>query len=472
MNEEALSPDEGLEALAQADWVVTKIGGLNACDFQGNFGRINQNRAKGKKQVVVLSVPRTKEFNTTTHLNQFVEALRQNNTQAAGDLLTKIQNELTKILEAQVESDYQAGLLDILDRFMQQLRGYLATGLEGRLHMDGKDMQVRTWGGIASITGWGEDLAEALYKNYFAQKGGSAAEIRVNRQEIYADPSQLRAKYSEAMSNLMNTDLILTGGYEAYLGRTRGYSDPKAALITASLAELGQKAVLAIEKEYGIFSADPTKVGNTRPVAVMSSTFAAEVFGLLGGEAGAVHHLVLPILNGSDAKIVVFDPARTNGGTTCIHKGAPMETTTVVSQKVVPTIRVHGPMSNEEGIAKKIMEALAEHSLDHIYTAENEVRVTLSASGDIENIEWGTEALGKDYSHTIESKAVVVCVSTQEAIVRGGAILHEQGIRVNASNFMAEVGGDAAVNVSTYVVKPEDSTKAVKLLHNAFAYAA
>lgn len=472
MNEDAILPDEGLEALAQADWVVTKIGGLNACDFQGNFERIDQNRAKGKKQVIVLSVPRTAEFNTTTHINKFVKTLRNDGSEAAQPILEAIKQELTGIIQTNVELEYQASLFGILAAYMQQLYEYLQTGLQENFEKRGIDLRTKTDGKIQSITGWGEDLVEDLYKTYFKEKGKAAAEIKIDRQEIYAEPSLLRERYHTAIEAVLEENLVLTGGYEAYLGETRGYSDPKAALIAASLSNHGAEVVLGIEKQQGILSGDPNLIRGAHPISRMSSKFAAEVFGIFGGEAGALHHLVIPILNGSSTKIVVFNPANPNSPTTCIYRDAIMQPTTVVARKLVPTIRIYGPMSNEKGIAEKLMHALRDHSLDQIYTAENEVRVTLSSSGDIEEIKFDDAQIGTGYSHTIASKQVIVCISTNDEILRGGGILKDNGIKVESSSFVGEVGNDPQVNVSTYVVKPDDSTKAVEHLHNAFAYAA
>lgn len=467
--------DEGRQALEEADWVVTKIGGLNACDFQGNFERINQKRGSGKKQVVVLSVPRTKDFNTTTHINKFVKTLRKEGKDAARPILEEIKRQLKEIISSNVEPEYQLSLLQILDRYTSQLDGYLETGLEDNFEIKGIDLRVNNNGEIQTITGWGEDLVENLYNAYFREKGKSAAEIKINRQEIYQNPDRLRDRYHSAVETVLEEDLVLTGGYEAYLGETRGYSDPKAALITASLAHHGKNVVLGIEKQQGILSADPGIIPDAHPIYRMSSKFAAEVFGIFGGEAGALHHLVVPILNGSDAKIVVFNPADIEARTTCIYRDAVMEPTTVVARKFVPTIRVYGPMSNEKGIAEKVMRALKAHSLDQIYTAENEVRITLSSSGEIEEIKFDDAQIGTGYSHSIDPKQVIVCISTHDEILRGGSVLKDNQIKVESSSFVGEVGNDPHVNVSTYVIKQiksEDSTNAVEHLHNAFAYAA
>lgn len=472
INEKDHLLDEGLQALEEADWIVSKIGGLNACDFQENFKRINQKRSAGKKQVVVLSVPRTKDFNTTTHINKFVKTLRNEGKDAARPILEEIDRQLSEIITSNVEPEHQTSLLKILERYMGQLYGYLETGLHHNFEIKGKDLRTNNGGEIQTITGWGEDLAEDLYKTYFREKGTSAGEIKINRQEIYENPDLLRDRYHSAVEKVLGEDLILTGGYEAYLGETRGYSDPKAALITASLAHHGENVVLGIEKQQGISSADPSIIPDAHPIYRMSSKFAAEVFGIFGGEAGALHHLVVPILNGSSAKIVVFNPADPSARTTCIYRDAVMEPTTVVARKFVPTIRVYGPMSNEKGIAEKVMRALKEHSLDQIYTAENEVRVTLSSSGEIEDIKFDDAQIGTGYSHSIDAKQVIVCISTHDEILRGGGVLKDNRIKVESSSFVGEVGNDPYVNVSTYVVKPDDSTRSLEHLHNAFAYAA
>jgi aspartokinase len=465
--------DEGLEALREAEWVVSKIGGINACDFQGNYQRITAARAAGKKQVVVLSVPRNDDFNTTTHINRFVKLIKDGKHEEARTALEQIQSKLAGIITKNVEAEYHEPLLAVLARYLLQLQGYLETGLNEHFEKQGQDLLVRVNGTIKTITGWGEDLAEELYLAYFNAKQNASARLSIDRQEIYDHPDVLLDRYHNAITNIMNQDLLLTGGYEAHLGKTRGYSDPKAALITESLAHHGANVVLAVEKEQGILTADPKVISAARLVPRMSSKFAAEVFGLFGGEAGALHHLVIPTLNGSNAKIVVFNPARPELGTTCIYREAVMQPTTIVARKTVPAIRVYGPMSNEKGIAEKVMRALREHSLDQIYTAENELRVTLSATGGIEELSFDDQSIGAGYTHRIDPKEVVVCISTNDEIMRGNSVLKDNEVKVESSSFVGEVGQDPNVNVSSYVLPiKQQSTAAVQHLHNAFSHAA
>ncbi|MFA4814691.1 MAG: hypothetical protein WC924_03450 [Candidatus Gracilibacteria bacterium] len=468
MSTEEHLQDEGLEALDSTDWIVTKIGGLNACDFRGNFERIDRNRISGKKQVVVISVLRTGDFNTTTHLNGLAQILMRKGegyAERAGLAIQEIEQKLRGIIQENVEGEWQPSLFRILETFVGQLSHYVEMTEIAKFPTQGKDFLIQFDGEVFSISGWGEDLVEALYKAYFAEKGKIAAEISIDRQEIYRTPEVLRERYHDAVAAILNEDLLITGGYEAELARTRSYSDPKAALLTESLAHHGARAVLAVEKQQPILSADPSILPNSAvPIRVMSSKFAAEVFGVLGAEAGALHPLVLPILNGSNAKIVVFNPARPELGTTCIYANAVMPPTTLISRKLVPTIRVYGPMSDEKGIAEEVMRALSEFNLDQIYTAENEVRVTLSANGEVEDI----QKIGKGYTHTIQNRSVVMCVSTDDEIARGITVLRDHDIKVESSSFVAEVGNDPHVNVSSYVVEPEVSTAAVTHLHNTF----
>lgn len=145
-----------------------------------------------------------------------------------------------------------------------------------------------------------------------------------------------------------------------------------------------------------------------------------------------------------------------------------MHPTTVVAKKHVPVLHVHGPMSNQKGVAAKVTEALAKHSIDQIYTAENEMRVTLSASGEAEDVEFSADMLGNEYESGIGSSDVVVCVSTSDLISCGNTVLKEAGLKVASSSFVSEVGRDSHVHVSSYVVNPADSTKTVACLHNAF----
>ncbi len=468
---EALQYDEGLQALEQAEWIVTKLGGVNACDFQGNFDRITAKNAAGKKQVVVISVLRTKDFNTTTHVNKLLKVLKENPEgyrEDARGKLAEIADILRGILETNVEPEFQARLMAVLDRRLADFAGYIDGAADFNIVEQGTDFLMEKEGELNSLTGWGEDLVEELYKVYFAEKGRAAAELKIDRAKIYDDPDSLRGLYHDAVGDVMGSDLIIAGGYEAVLGRTRSYSDPRAAQITEALAHHGANVVLAIEKQQAILTADPSIIEDAKVISIMNSKFAAEVFGIFGAEAGALHHLVVPILNGSDAKIVVLNPARPEDGTTCIYKEAVMAPTTIVARKTVPVIRVYGPMSNEKGIAQKVMAALSRNSLDQIYTAENEIRVTLSANGDIEKISFDDSEIGTGYSHTIDPRDIVICISTHDEIVRGASVLKDKNIRISASNYMAEVGNAPDVNVSSYVVNPNNSKAAAQALHNTF----
>ncbi len=464
--------DEGLQALEQAEWVVTKLGGLNACDFQGNFDRITAKNAAGKKQVVVISVLRTKDFNTTTHVNKLLKVLKDKPEGYQGlahTQLEEIADVLRGILAANVEPQFQGALMPILDRYVSNFARYIDSATDFTIVEQGTDFLMEKGSELNSLTGWGEDLVDELYKAYFVAKGRGAAELKIDRAKIYEDPDSIRDLYHSAVGDVMRTsDLIIAGGYEAVLGRTRSYSDPRAAQITEALAYHGANVVMAVEKEQAILTADPRIIPDAPMIKIMSSKFAAEVFGIFGAEAGALHHLVVPILNGSKAKIVVLNPERPQDGTTCIYKEAVMPPTTIVAKKTVPVIRVYGPMSNEKGIAQKVMAALSKHSLDQIYTAENEIRVTLSASGDIEKISFNDSDVGSGYSHTLDPRDVVICISTHDEIVRGASVLKDKGIKINASNYMAEVGNAPDVNVSSYVMSANYSTAAVHALHNTF----
>lgn len=149
---EALQYDEGLEALEQAEWIVAKLGGLNACDFKGNFDRITAKKAAGKKQVVVISVLRTKDFNTTTHVNKLLKVLKdkpEGYQEDAHAKLDEIAGVLRGVLMANVEPEFQGTLMRILDRYVSNFAGYIDGAADFNIVEQGTDFLMKN---LASST--------------------------------------------------------------------------------------------------------------------------------------------------------------------------------------------------------------------------------------------------------------------------------------------------------------------------------
>lgn len=514
--EKLKSPEDILD---ESDVYVRKIGGDNAQGFKSNFEIATEIKAKGKKQIMVLSAIRSSDamfndvaivrdkdvngkwkngFNTTSHLIRLAQEILKNDRENATKILAALGNFFKVVIEKEIEPEFRDAMIDVLHANLRILQN--KTDKAFALHKGVRTDAVKSVGkdfiffdadeSPFSFTGFGEILTDNLYAKYFELKGLVAAQVNVNDQSeiIFGeDPKkanevlekenatidQVRNMFSARLRDV-TADVMTTGSYMPGVGSYRGYGDIAGA-IAAEAIKVNQSTVVYInEKEDPVKSADPKVVKDAVVVERMTPNMALETFGSNGADAGAVHPAAIRRIKGAKIPTLVMNPRKPEKGITYIDSEfePPADGVEIVSSKSIPYgIEIESDhMVDHSGVVLEIMEYFEDFSISEIYTTERTIVVTFSeevkgkSTGDLKKI------LAKKYSseyrvHETQKSSIVYCIGNnmdtlKELVLAGNSLLTDQ-INVHVSSF-----NDAA-SVLTFQVPFDQADRAVQVLHKA-----
>lgn len=489
------------EALGGATAFVVKVGG----DIAGRFEetreyprlmreRTGQNvpvgfvvsavRSSAAEHAIHALVEGEKGFNTTSHLNATADALRSGDGDRAVACFSAVQKFTRDLIIERVEGIIRKSqLLAKMDMMVRPMRLAIYeaakvrhVGREARFLRAGEDrLFALGTGGLASVTAFGENLAEQLMAvNVRGQKlgseGASNAYLDADLQNF--DPSRAVQSSKDELAAFLQTlsrKVWVIGGARPSRMDSRGYSD--VAAVDAMNAWRGfPDRVLAVAKNGPILSVDhallPDKGRLVRGLQLNAST---ELFGTHGLDAGALHPDAVKALK---HPCVIFNPGATEKGMTLVSDDCEVrEGVLVVGLKPIPAlVRVSSPdMADRHGVFGRVMEALREATLSHTYTSEGRIIVTVNNKldvGTLDDLEGRLQAdLDPSYRVRVSDNVYTMVFALGNAL--SGAretglactALANAEVKVYFQDLVMEAG------VMKFVVKSEDAKKTVAVLH-------
>jgi len=446
------APRTGLDVLQEADVYVTKIGGDNAGKIRENFATVLDRQTHGKKQILAVSAIRSSDrrftamahedardrdsdgnlkegFNTTSYLIAIAKCLRNGDTATAHDMLERIRRFLKEVVHAEVEADplltaasANTALDAVIDGMLDELGTHIDRAAAGTLHELEKDWVLEGADGYYSITGMGEQLAQAIYLKYAALRNletgaigteGLAgdlysthpAEVVEDEQQSTAAIASLRSAMRRRVGSLLQDyTILIAGGYLPVIASQRGYSDKTGALLAQAAKDLGKRVAYLIEKEYPIMSDDPKKNDRARVIQEMTFALAMELFGnTRGADGGAIHPDALNMLAEDGIDTVVFNPAteQQEDNITYIHHYEPQPSgiEIIASRKVPLAIQVSSTeMFGKPGFLSAVTTWFADRkiSIDQVSTSERTTSFTFNNGKFKEQILTDFEAFLQD----------------------------------------------------------------------------
>ncbi|PIQ76924.1 hypothetical protein COU78_01650 [Candidatus Peregrinibacteria bacterium CG10_big_fil_rev_8_21_14_0_10_49_24] len=432
----------GLDVLHDAELYVTKIGGDNAGRLRENIDTVLARKADGKKQMLAVSAIRSSDssytklahpsardkdadnnlkegFNTTSHLIGIAKSIQAGDTATAKDMLGRIRLFTKGIVASEVQQDNLlesspaiAEMDTVIDTLLNELETAIDHGEEYSLHELEKDWMLRKDGAYHSITGVGEQLAQALYRRYFSLRNLDSAALSIegiaapllgtdpesvieNEDTVKNAITALRANLSDKIQALLpEHDVIVSGGYLPVIASQRGYSDKTGALIAQVASRLGEKVVYLIEKEYPIMSDDPRKNERARVIQEMTYRLAMELFGnIRGADGGAIHPDALNMLAQDNIDTVVLNPREkltAKSGTYIHHYNPEPNGIEIIASRSVPVaIQVSSTeMSGKPGFLSAVTTWFTERdiSIDQVSTSERTTSFTFNNGGFTDSV--------------------------------------------------------------------------------------
>jgi aspartokinase len=432
-----LSSRTGLDVLQDSHVYVTKIGGDNAGKLRDNMETVLMRRENGKKQILAVSAIRSSDasytdmahesardrdsdeqlkegFNTTSHLIAIAKSLREGDSATARDLLSRIRLFTKEIVGKEAEQDAMlqtsaatAELDSVIDELLNELEAQIGRAEESTLHELKKDWVLEREGSYYSITGVGEQLAQALYRRYFALRELPSVELPIQglSEELYGTDAPATVESNEQVEEavaalrtdlrgkmqalLPENDVIISGGYLPVIASQRGYSDKTGALLAQVANDLGQQVAYIIEKEFPIMSDDPRKNDRARVIQEMTYALAMELFGnIRGADGGAIHPAALNMLAEDDIDTVVLNPREelTANSSTYIHHYSPEPNgiEVIASRSVPVAIQVSSTkMFGKPGFFSAVSTWFTERSIsiDQVSTSERTTSFTFNNGG-------------------------------------------------------------------------------------------
>ncbi len=549
-------PLTAANVLLSADVIVTKIGGDNAGQFRENYETIAAKLQRGVKQILVVSAIRSSSsdydsfsvpevvdksadgrvkhgFNTTSHLIQIAKlwsksdavhhamstGMNRWNTPdnehrtKAMRICQQIADFTKAAMRKNLEASENRVVIESLEAVVQHalsgskssssLHSLLERPTQGGVRSQGEDWQLCYRESMTdplekrSITGIGEELAQALYIRYFQLQ-----DIKVGKLDMYSDgmrriagseppDEMIDAKHLrddialQLQCLFMDNDIVIAGGYLPNIGSQRGYSDKTGALIAQAATKIGLgRVAYTIEKAMPIMSGDPRRINNPKVINRMSYFLAKELFGNThGADGAAVHPKAIEWLSEDSIPIVVHNPQSAASGATLIDNYTPdphgVEIVAVRKVPVAVEIRC-ARMISEPGFLAAVTSFLAEQkiSIDQVATSEGSISLTFTESIDEEifsNLRhvlcWKFgERVDIDREHeqvqieVLRNKSLVFCL---------GNNMKTPGIASKAALALQLVGADIhlitqGLNecVMTFMIDDEKLDDAISMLHD------
>ena len=529
------------DALLAADVIVAKIGGDNAGSFRATYETIAGRLQRGVKQILVVSAIRSSSaiydsfsdpkvvdrsadgsikhgFNTTSHLIRIAKLLNRHDRESrtkAGQICQQIAEFTRMAIRKDLESPEDREVIKALEAVVQHeidetestssLRNLIGPPTHGIVEREGEDWQLVTqkrtnqgweYDDKRSITGIGEELAQALYTRYFRLKGVNAGQLNIysdemrkiarNKPHAVIDAKHLREDIVLQLQRLfMDCDIVIAGGYLPNIGSQRGYSDKTGALIAQAATKIGLgRVTYIIEKAMPIMSGDPLRIESARVVGRISYFLAKELFGNTHGANGAAVHPKAVEWLGEDAiPIVVHNPRDAAANATLIDDYAPKPNGVeiVAARKVPVAIEIRcTQMIGEPGFLAAVTAFFAEQqiSIDQVATSEGSISLTFTENineevfGNLRHMlcwKFG-ERVDIDREHeqvqieVLRNKSLIFCL---------GNNMKTPGIASKATLALQLVGADVhlitqGLNecVMTFMIDDEKVSDALSLLHD------
>ena len=332
----SLSFSTGSEALQNADRLVVKIGGENASFFQENYENTRKRIEQGQKIVLAVSALRGPRgaFNTTSELQNIAALVAQKQetsgsvariTRFAIDAVIRDSEQLcaSQKISRQFQGFFLRHMQKVIMREGAICQSYLHEAVRKgvkplRLGADAL-LPISSREKYFSITGWGERLAETMYREYFTQRGVPAATLptdtlpfdayRSDPYHILLEPKakhaaleRMRVHVRSAIADTFwsqGSSLIIASGYFPLLAAKRGYSDTGAAFIAQAVQEACGDVVCLIRKQFPVMKVDPRSIAQPLSDSIVSHlTFeeAEEAMREGGSAAGGIHPHALTLL--------------------------------------------------------------------------------------------------------------------------------------------------------------------------------
>lgn len=524
-----------------ADVIVAKIGGDNAGSFRENYEAIAARLQRGVKQILVVSAIRSSSpvydsfsdpevvdrsadgtikhgFNTTSHLIQIAKLLSQRdreNPRASVDVCQRIADFTRMAIRQNLESSEDRKVIEALEAVVHRglddqessssLRNLIGPPMHGVIESEGEDWQLITqkrttegweYDDKRSITGIGEELAQALYTRYFQQRGINAGQLsiysdemrRITRNKPHAeiDAKHLREDIVLQLQCLfMDSDVVIAGGYLPNIGSQRGYSDKAGALIAQAATKIGLgRVAYTIEKAMPIMSGDPKRIENARVVKRMSYFLAKELFGNIHGANGAaVHPKAIEWLGEARIPIVVHNPRGSATDATLIdnYTPSPNGVEIVAARKVPVAVEIGcAQMIGEPGFLAAVTAFFAKQqiSIDQVATSEGSISLTFTDDIDDDVFSQLRHRLCWDFGERVDvdrehEQVQIEILRNKSLIFCLGNNMKTPGVASKATLALQLAGADIhlitqGLNecVMTFMIDDERVDDALSLLHD------
>lgn len=405
--------DRGQETLLKAEVLATKIGGLNACLFQSNLKHVQERVEQGKKQILVVSALRSKEFNTTDELLKMVQALKKRDFLTTSSLLHEIAEFHYTQIKENVEPDAQDALFAVITEKFFDLNILIGDfnadpSLLTRLQNIGVDwIFTNRAEQHQSLTGFGEDVAQEMYKVYLDQHKLSVVSVEKEgiTQAVYEDnPANALTRKQESLARVRRglsaqarvvlapeDALVVEGGAFPFLATERSYSDATAAEMARAASETGAITTLDEQKQTTIMTADG--LSGVKPIRLMSPALLREFTGTRAAGSKVLQARAAHALKGTKVDIVVHNPDAPQKGSTLIPHDAGLEVDEleiVMGRKTKTVLRIEGNMAERKGVLAAITRVLGTKNIDQTVSTRATVTLTLDdelGAPEVEDIE-------------------------------------------------------------------------------------
>lgn len=481
------------DTLADANHLVVKLGGENVGRFDENARLLDGLSRRNSNQTVglVVSALRSAGFNTTSQLISAGNEARRGHLGQTGEILAGVRRFLTEAIEGESEQ-VQRAFTRLFDRawapFLEaaQLKH---VGRERRFFQHGEDrLYTPNEGGIVSLTGRGESLAECVTALAFEERGQRLSRLYPEALtttvfEGYPEvgPKDLRRRLEAGVGGFLDRNICLgshwvSGGALPGMADGRGYSDVASVFLANQI--LGRqpdaKVIVGIAKQSPIMSVDPRKYPQqARPVSGLTLKAAIELFGPHGLNAAALHPDAAKSLGALDCW--VFNPGNPSlGGTLISQNYRPnREGVLVVGSRDIPAqVHVESPdMVERTGVVAKVAELLGTAVVSHLFTSEDTLTLTLNGNSDVLSVDVLQEALRRAYDETYE---VTLDVGNQTMVFGVGNAIHGPRVSAQAGLALDRAGVrpshfhvDERAGVVKMIVPKGDAERVVGLLHEA-----
>lgn len=336
------------------------------------------------------------------------------------------------------------------------------------------------------IVSFGEKMSNAIIYQYLTIHNGSVGYLDsseviitkfengkedVNRSQTYKN---IAATYNPEFKITVAPGFISKNekGYATTLGR--GGSDYTAALYAAAL----KADLLEIWTDVsGIYTADPRKIKNARPLEKMSYREVLELSNL--GAKVIYAPTVKPVLDANIPMVILntfYPDEKGTLVTTATDAKTPVKSFSTMDNIAMLSFTGTGLVGNS-GIAGRLFNALKDVNVIIISQACSEMAINIVINEKDANK--AVEAINKEFDFEIKGKKSILPIKAEVGYsilaMVGEGMKNAAGVTGKAFTALGEnninihliAQGSSEINVSI-VIKSSDAQKALEVLHNKF----